>query len=84
MENATTEISYLQYQVNSMNAQLVAVSSSISSMNQQTGMNTLLAEAGLIVAILAFIGAIAVARRADAMYRDVSQSPPAGSAPAKQ
>jgi len=84
MENETTEISYLQYQMGSVNGELVAMSSSMSSLNQQAGMNTLIAEAGLIVAILAVIGAIAVARRADAMYRDASQSPPPGPAPAKQ
>jgi len=84
MENETTEISYLQYQMGSVNGELVAMSSSMSSLNQQAGMNTLIAEGGLIVAILAVIGAIAVARRADGMYRDASQSPPPGPAPAKQ
>jgi hypothetical protein len=84
MANETTAVSYLQYQMTSMNDQLVAMSSSMSSINQQTGMNTLIAEAGLIIGILAVIAAIAVARRADAIYRDASQHEPAGSPPAKK
>ena len=71
--NEASALSDLQYQMTSMNDQLVAMSSSMSSMNQQTGMNTLIAEGGLIVGILAVIGAIAVAKRADAMYREAPQ-----------
>ncbi len=77
-ENQTTAISYLQYQMNSMNDQLVAMSSSMNSINQQTGMNTLIAEAGLIIGILAIIGVIAVASRGDAMHRGASQNQPPG------
>ena len=54
------------------------MSSSMNSMSQVTGMTTLIAEAGLIIGILAIIAVIAVARRADAMYRDASQNQPAG------
>ena len=76
-------ISYLQYQMTSMNDELVAMSSSVSAINQQAGMNTLIAEAGLIVGILAIIAAIAIARRADALYGRTAQAPSAGSAPPK-
>jgi len=80
-ENQTTAISYLQYQMTSMNDQLVAMSSSVSAINQQTGMNALIAEAGLIIGILAIIAAIAIARRADALYRGTPQGPTAGGPP---
>jgi len=83
VQNETTAISYLQYQMTSMNAELLAMSSSMSSINQQTGTVMLVAEAGLIVAILAVIAAIAVARRADAMYNQTSPSQAAGPPPAK-
>lgn len=83
MVNEATAMSYLQYQMTSMSYELVAMSSSVSSLNQQTGMNTLIAEAGLIVGILAVIAAIAVARRADAMYHDTSGQA-AGSPPAQK
>ena len=76
MQNETTAISYLQYQMTSMNDELIAMSSSVNSINQQTGMVTLLAEAGLIVGILAVIAAIAVARRADAMYHETPAAQP--------
>ena len=76
-------MSYLQYQMTSMNDELVAMSSSVNAINQQTGMNTLIAEAGLTIGILAIIAAVAIARRADALYRATSESPTAGSAPAK-
>jgi cobalamin biosynthesis Mg chelatase CobN len=79
--NEATAVSQLQYQMSSLNDQLVAMSSSMSSVNQQTGTNTLIAEAGLIIGILALVAAIAVARRADALYRDASQSQTAPSAP---
>jgi sensor c-di-GMP phosphodiesterase-like protein len=82
-ENQTMAISYLQYQMTSMNDELVAMSSSVSAINQQAGMNTLIAEAGLIVGILAIIAAIAIARRADALYGRTAQAPSAGSAPPK-
>jgi len=71
--NTASELSYMQYQMTSMSDQLVAMSSSMSSMNQQTGMNTLIAEGGLILGILAIVGAIAVAKRADSMYHEAPQ-----------
>ena len=73
-QNETTAISYLQYQMTSMNDELAAMSSTMSSMNQQAGMNMLIGEAGLIIGILADIAAIAVARRADALYHEATKS----------
>jgi len=84
MVNETTAISYMQYQLSSVNDELVAMSSSVSAMNQQAEMNTLIAEAGLILAILAGVAAIAVARRADSMYREHAQGEAAGTAPANK
>lgn len=71
--NVTASVSALQFQVNSLSAQVGAMSSSMQSMSQDTGNNTVIAEAGLIVGILALIAAIAVARRGDAMYRETNQ-----------
>jgi hypothetical protein len=82
--NETAAISYLQYQMTSMNDQLVAMSSRINSMSQDNGTAMLIAEAGLIVGILAVIAAIAVARRADALYRESSQGQTADSTPPKK
>jgi hypothetical protein len=82
--SATADISSLQFQMTSMNAELAAMSSRMNSISQDTGTNTLMAEGGVILGILAVIAAIAVARRADAMYRDVSQGQPPSSSPAKK
>jgi hypothetical protein len=81
--NETAAIIYLQYQMTSMNDQMVAMSSRIDSMSQDTGTAMLIAEAGLIIGILAIIAAVAVARRADALYRESSQAQTADSTPPK-
>jgi len=79
--NETTAISYLQYQMTSVNAELAAMSSRMDSMSQDNNTAMLIAEAGLIVGILAVVAAIAVARRADAMYKESSKDQAAGSSP---
>jgi len=79
--NQTTAISYLQYQMTSVNDELTAMSSRMDSMSQDNNTAMLIAEAGLIVAILAVVAAIAVARRADAMYKESSKDQAAGSSP---
>jgi len=45
----------------------------MQTLSQNANTSMLIAEAGLILAILAIISAIAVARRADSMYRETSQ-----------
>ena len=82
-QNQTEAMSSLQFQITSMNEELVAMSSSVSAMNQQTGMNTLIGEAGLIIGILAVIAAIATARRADALYKAGKAGQPTSNAPPK-
>jgi hypothetical protein len=82
--NITAELSSLQFQVASLSAQGVAMSSSIQAINQDATTNTVISEVGLIVGILAFIAAIAVARRADALFRESRQSQAVDSPPPKK
>ena len=72
--NQSNAVSYLQYQVTSLGEQVSAMSSTVQSLNQQMNMSMVVAEVGLIVGILAFIAALAVSRRADAMFRETSAS----------
>jgi hypothetical protein len=66
-----------------MSQQLSAMSSSMNALNQTTNNNTLLGEAGVIIAIIAFIAAIAAARRADALFRSSTEKQTPSSEPGK-
>jgi hypothetical protein len=81
--NQSNAASYL-YQVTSLNEQLSAMSSTVQSLNQETNTSTVIAEIGLIVGILAFIAALAVARRADALFRETSANQNTSPATAKK
>jgi len=68
--NQTVTVSYLQYQITSLSEQMSAMSSEMQSLSQSSNMNTVVAEIAVIIGVIAFIAAIAVARRSDAMYRE--------------